>query len=269
MTRTYALVNQKGGVGKTTTAISVAAYMAEAGLRVLLVDLDPQANATACLGIAHNQVDGGVYDVVIGGRPAAEKILHNARLDLSLLPSNASLAGAQVELVNLPDREGVLSKALAPLDGRYDYVLIDCPPSLGLLTVNALVAASGVLVPVQCEYLALEGLSSLVRTLQRVRGGLAPRLSLRGIALTMFDSRTHLSQDVVREVRRHFPGQVFRTVIPRSVRLAEAPSHGLPISAYDPRSSGGLAYLALTRELLGGDGVPAKAKAVPAAQVPA
>ena len=267
MTRVYALVNQKGGVGKTTTAISLAAFMAESGLRVLLVDLDPQANATACLGIAHDQVDGGIYDVLIGGRPALEVILHNTRFDLSLLPSTAALAGAQVELVNVPERERVLAQALTPLDGRYDYVLIDCPPSLGLLTVNALVAADGVLVPVQCEYLALEGLSSLVTTLQRMRAGLAPRLSLRGIALTMFDSRTHLSQDVVQEVRRHFPGQVFRTVIPRSVRLAEAPSHGLPISAYDPRSTGGLAYLALTRELLGGDGVRAKARVARAAEV--
>jgi chromosome partitioning protein len=267
MTRSYALVNQKGGVGKTTTAISLAAYLAEAGQRVLLVDLDPQANATACLGIAHDQIEGGIYEVLIGGRPAPEVILHNTRLDLSLLPATAALAGAQVELVNTASREGVLASALAPLDGRYDYVLIDCPPSLGLLTVNALVAADGVLVPVQCEYLALEGLSSLVGTLQRARSGLAPRLSLRGIVLTMFDSRTHLSQDVVREVRRHFPGQVFRTVIPRSVRLAEAPSHGLPISAYDPRSTGGLAYQALTRELLGGDGVQTKTKAARPAQV--
>jgi chromosome partitioning protein len=267
MTRVYALVNQKGGVGKTTTAISLAAYMAEGGQRVLLVDLDPQANATACLGIAQSQVDGGVYDVLIGGRPALEKILHNTRLHLSLLPSSPALAGAQVELVSLPERESVLAKALAPVCDRYDYVLIDCPPSLGLLTVNALVAADGVLVPVQCEYLALEGLSSLAATLQRARAGLAPRLKLRGIALTMFDSRTHLSQDVVQEVRRHFPGQVFRTVIPRSVRLAEAPSHGLPISAYDPRSTGGLAYQALTRELLGGDGVRAKPKALQAAEV--
>ncbi|HMK09691.1 MAG TPA: ParA family protein [Anaerolineales bacterium] len=255
MTRTYALVNQKGGVGKTTTAISLAAFMAEGGLRVLLVDLDPQANATSCLGIAQSHVDGGIYQVMVGGHPAPEKILHNARLDLSLLPSTPALAGAQIELVNVAEREKVLARALAPLADRYDYVLIDCPPSLGLLTVNALAAADGVLVPVQCEYLALEGLSSLVATLQRVRAGLAPRLTLRGIALTMFDARTHLSQDVVQEVRRHFPGQVFRTVIPRSVRLAEAPSHGLPISAYDPASSGGRAYQALTRELLGGDGL--------------
>lgn len=261
MTRIYALVNQKGGVGKTTTAISLAAYMAEAGQRVLLVDLDPQANATACLGINPAQVDGGTYAVLIGGSPALEKILHNTRLGLSLLPSAPALAGAQIELVELGERESILRQALAPLRGRYDYILIDSPPSLGLLTLNALVAADGVVIPVQCEYLALEGLSSLIETLQRVRGGLAPQLELRGIVLTMFDSRTHLARDVVEEVRKHFPDKVFRTVVPRSVRLAEAPSHGLPISAYDPNSPGGLAYRSLTREVLGGDGArrsPAK-----------
>lgn len=262
MTHIYALVNQKGGVGKTTTAISLAAYLAQAGQRVLLVDLDPQANATACLGIDPGQVDGGTYAVVIGGRPAAEKILTHSRLGLSLLPSSPALAGAQVELVELEEREALLRQALVPLREHYDYILIDSPPSLGLLTLNALVAADGVIVPVQCEYLALEGLSSLMETLQRVRGRLAPRLELRGIVLTMFDARTHLSRDVVEEVRKHFPGRVFRTVVPRNVRLAEAPSHGLPISAYDPGSPGGLAYRALTREVLGGDGArrsPAKA----------
>jgi len=263
MTRTYALVNQKGGVGKTTTAISLAAYLAESGLRVLLVDFDPQANATACLGIDQTRVDGGAYAVVIGGSPAVEKILHNTRLHLSLLPSSSALAGAQVELVAIEQRERVLAKALAPVRGNYDYILIDCPPSLGLLTVNALVAADGVLIPVQCEYLALEGLSSLMATLQRVRSHLAPRLAVRGIVLTMFDSRTHLALDVVQEVRRHFPTEVFRSIIPRSVRLAEAPSHGLPISAFDPQSSGGQAYLALTRELMAGDGV--KRQTAPAA----
>ncbi len=268
MTRIYALVNQKGGVGKTTTAISLAAFLAESGQRVLLVDLDPQANATACLGIDQAQVDGGAYAVVIGGSPAMEKILHNTRLRLSLLPSSAALAGAQIELVELEQRESVLAKALAPLRGRYDYILIDCPPSLGLLTVNALVAADGVLIPVQCEYLALEGLSSLMATLQRVRSRLAPRLAVRGIILTMFDSRTHLAQDVVQEVRRHFSGQVFRSIIPRSVRLAEAPSHGLPISAYDPHSTGGQAYQALTRELLAGDGVRKQSAPAAAARVP-
>ena len=263
MTRSYALVNQKGGVGKTTTAISLGACLAEAGMRVLLVALDPQANATSCLGIRHTDLTLGVYPVLIGRSPAEENILHNARLRLSLLPSSTALAGAQVELVAMPEREYLLSRALEPVLHHYDYVLIDCPPSLGILTLNAMLAArEGVLVPIQCEYLALEGLSSLMATLKRVRAGLFPGLKLRGLILTMFDSRTHLSRDVVQEVRSHFPGQVFRTIIPRSVRLAEAPSHGLPISAYDPSSPAAQAYLALARELLTGDSVPLRPSAV-------
>ncbi len=254
MTITYAMVNQKGGVGKTTTAINLGAFLAQAGKKVLLVDLDPQANATACLGVNHAQVTGGTYDALIGRTPALETILHNPRLKLSLLPSSAELAGAQVELVDFPQRELLLRRALEPLEGRYDYILIDCPPSLGLLTVNGLVAArQGVIIPVQCEYLALEGLTQLMNTLRRVRAGLFPELTVRGMLLTMYDGRTNLARDVVDEVRRHFPGQVFQQVIPRSVRLAEAPSHGLPISAYDPASSGALAYRALAEELLTGD----------------
>lgn len=263
MTRSYALVNQKGGVGKTTTAISLAAYLAEAGQRVLLIDLDPQANATSCLGVRHSDLSIGVYPVLIGGSPAEENILHNARLRLSLLPATTALAGAQVELVEIPEREHLLQRALQPVLQHYDYVLIDCPPSLGLLTVNAMLAAGqGILVPIQCEYLALEGLSSLMATLKRVRSGLFPGLTLRGLILTMYDSRTHLAKDVVQEVRSHFPGQVFRSIIPRSVRLAEAPSHGVPISAYDPSSPAAQAYLALARELLVGDGVPLRPPAV-------
>ena len=263
MTRTYALVNQKGGVGKTTTAINLAAFLAEAGQRVLLVDLDPQANATSCLGIRHAELTVGAYPALIGQSPAEDNILHNTRLRLSLLPSGSALAGAQVELVQVPEREYRLRRALDPVLSHYDYVLIDCPPSLGILTLNALVAArEGVLVPIQCEYLALEGLSSLMATLKRIRSGLFPQLKLRGLILTMFDSRTHLSRDVVREVHAHFPGQVFRSIIPRSVRLAEAPSHGLPISAYDPSSTAAQAYLALARELMTGDGVPLVTPAV-------
>jgi chromosome partitioning protein len=254
MTITYALVNQKGGVGKTTTAINLGAYLAQAGKKVLLIDLDPQANATACLGVNHTQVTGGTYDALIGRLPALETILHNPRLKLSLLPSSAELAGAQVELVDFPQREFLLRRALEPLAGRYDYILIDCPPSLGLLTVNGLVAArQGVIIPVQCEYLALEGLTQLMSTLRRVRAALFPELTIRGLLLTMYDSRTNLARDVVEEVRRHFPGQVFHQIIPRTVRLAEAPSHGLPISAYDPTSAGAKAYQALAEELLTGD----------------
>jgi chromosome partitioning protein len=260
VTRTYTLVNQKGGVGKTTTAINLGAYLAHAGLRVLLVDLDPQANATSCLGIAHADVQNGTYEAMLGEVPASESILTSARLQLSLLPSSAALAGAQVELINMTEREKRLRQALEPLDGRFDYVLIDCPPSLGILTINGLVAAaSGILIPVQCEYLALEGLTSLMETIRRVRSGLHPRLKVRGLLLTMYDGRTTLSHDVAEEVRRHFPGQVFEVIIPRSVRLAEAPSHGVPVSAYDPSSAGAIAYRALAAELLKGDGVKARA----------
>jgi chromosome partitioning protein len=257
VTRIYALVNQKGGVGKTTTAISLGAYLALLGQRVLLVDLDPQANATACLGIDHDSVAGGTYDALIGRSSAADLVLHNPKLQLSLLPSSPALAGATVELVDMPERERLLRTALSSLAQRFDYVLIDSPPSLGLLTVNGLMAAeTGILIPVQCEYLALEGLTQLMQTLGRVRSGLFPGLAIRGLILTMFDARTSLSHQVADEVRSHFPGKVFKSVIPRSVRLAEAPSHGLPISAYDPSSPGGLAYRALAEELMRGDGAP-------------
>lgn len=255
MTRTYAVANQKGGVGKTTTVINLGAYLAASGQRVLLVDLDPQANATSCLGIEHSAVSAGTYDALIGRVAVADLILHNPKLRLSLLPSSAALAGAQIELVDVADRERLLLSALTPIDGRYDYVLIDCPPSLGILTINGLLAArSGVIIPVQCEYLALEGLTQLMETFARVRSGLFPELAIRGLVLTMFDGRTNLSAQVADEVRKHFPGQVFRAVIPRSVRLAEAPSHGLPISAYDPASVGGVAYDALAAEVVKGDG---------------
>ncbi len=256
MTRIYTLVNQKGGVGKTTTAINLGAYLAKMGQRALLVDLDPQANATSCLGINHAEIKVGTYDVLIGRVPAAESTLINPKLKLSLMPSSSALAGAQVELVRIDGREKLLREALVPIDGQYDYILIDCPPSLGLLTINGLIAAShGVIIPIQCEYLALEGLTQLMKTLQRVRTSLFPTLAIRGMLLTMYDSRTNLSKDVVDEVNKHFPGKVFGTIIPRSIRLAEAPSHGLPILAYDPGSPGASAYHSLAMELLKGDGV--------------
>ena len=255
MTRTYTMANQKGGVGKTTTAINLGAYLAKLGQNVLVVDLDPQANATSCLGVDKLKVTGGTYETLLGSAPSPF-ILLNERLKLSLLPSSPALAGADVELVEELARESKLKKALEPLDGRFDYILIDCPPSLGLLTVNGLVAAkNGVIVPVQCEYLALEGLGQLTATIQRVRSALFADLQVRGVVLTMFDPRTKLSADVVKEVKRHFPNQVFTSVIPRSVRLAEAPSYGLPISEYAPSSMGAEAYDALARELLKGDGV--------------
>lgn len=255
MARIYALVNQKGGVGKTTTAINLGAYLAAFGQRVLVVDLDPQSNATSCLGVDKNAVSGGTYAALLGS-PAGSMVLLNDRLKLALLPASPALAGAEVELVEEKAREERLKYALEPLAERYDYILIDCPPSLGLLTINGLVAAAdGALVPVQCEYLALEGLGLLTQTIQRVRQGLFPGLKVRGVVLTMFDPRTNLSSDVVTEVNRHFPGQVFKAIVPRSVRLAEAPSYGLPILAYAPSSSGAQSYEALARELMRGDGV--------------
>lgn len=256
MTHIYTLVNQKGGVGKTTTAINLGAYLAQLGQRVLIVDLDPQANATSCLGVDKRAVQTGTYEALLDGDLPASSILFNERLQLSLLPSSPSLAGAEVELVEESGREFRLKNALASLNGKYDYILIDCPPSLGLLTVNGLIAArEGVLVPVQCEYLALEGLGQLTQTIERVQSALFPGLRVRGVILTMFDPRTRLSADVVREVNNHFPGQVFKSIVPRSIRLAEAPSYGLPISAYAPVSVGAQAYLALAKELLNGDDV--------------
>ncbi len=256
MGRIYTLVNQKGGVGKTTTVINLGAYLAYFGQRVLLIDIDPQANATSCLGIDKQTVRGGTYESLIGNTSAAKHILHNPRLKISLLPASPALAGAEVELVGEIARESFLKKALQPLHERYDYILVDCPPSLGLLTLNGIIAAkNGVIIPVQCEYLPLEGLSQLNQTLERIRNAVFPELSVRGVLLTMFDGRTNLSQDVVKEVRQHFADMVFDVVIPRTVRLAEAPSYGQPISVYAPNSNGAEAYAALAREILISDGI--------------
>ncbi|MCS7248140.1 MAG: ParA family protein [Anaerolineales bacterium] len=256
MGRIYTFVNQKGGVGKTTSAINLAAYLGRFGLRVLIIDLDPQANATSCLNIDRHIIQGGTYQVLIGASPPEAFVLYNPRLKLSILPANAELAGAEIELVSEIARESKLRSAIRSLIEKYDYILIDCPPSLGLLTLNGIVAAKdGLIIPVQCEYLALEGLGRLMDTIRRVRSALFPELTIRGVLLTMFDSRTNLSNEVVAEVKRFFPNNVFQTIIPRSVRLAEAPSFGKPIVLYAPQSSGALAYEAFTQELLQGDGV--------------
>ena len=251
MTRIYALANQKGGVGKTTTAVNLGAFLATAGKQVLIIDMDPQANATSSLGIDRETLAASTYNVLLGGVPA-ETVIRPTRLEgLSILPSATALAGAEVELVGLMAREYRLQRALQSMVGRYDYVFADCPPSLGLLTINGLVAAQdGVVIPVQCEYLALEGLGYLLRTIYMVRDHLNPGLAIAGVVLTMFDARTNLSRQVVDEVRRYFPAYVFETVVPRSIRLGEAPSYGEPILSYAPSTPGADAYEALAQELL-------------------
>jgi chromosome partitioning protein len=256
MARIYTLVNQKGGVGKTTCAINLAAYLGYFGQRVLLVDLDPQANATSSVGLDKRAIKLGTYEVLIGNAPIIPQIWHSPRFKLSVLPSSPALAGAEIELIDINRREFRLRDMLTPVMQRYDYILIDCPPSLGLLTLNGLAAAlNGVIIPVQCEYLALEGLGQLTQTVNRIRTSLYPELSVRGVVLTMFDSRILLARDVVQEVRNFFPDLVFDSIIPRSTRLAEAPSRGQPISVYAPESNAAKMYESLAREILVQDGI--------------
>ena len=242
-----AVVNQKGGVGKTTTAVNLTAALQARGSRTLLCDFDPQANATSGMGVDKNTASPNVYDVLINGAEVQKAVVTTKYGDV--LPSNKALSGAGVEMIAIPEREYLLKKALEQLAGNYDFILIDCPPSLELLTVDALCAAHSLLVPVQCEYYALEGLSDLLSTVRLVKRGLNPRLSIEGVLLTMFDSRTNLSLQVAEEVKRHFPGQVYATVIPRNVRLSEAPSHGKPVLDYDSLSRGAEAYRALAEEI--------------------
>lgn len=247
MGKIIAVVNQKGGVGKTTTAVNLTAALTELGRKVLLCDFDPQANATSGMGVEKRKVKYSAYDIAINGTEAEKAILHTKFGDI--LPSSSDLAGAAVELIDQPHRELALEKALHPIRDHYDIIFIDCPPSLELLTLNGLCAADGILVPVQCEYYALEGLSDLMATLRMVKKRLNPRLEIFGVALTMFDGRTNFSTQVAQEVRRHFPGKVFATVIPRNIRLAEAPSHGIPVTAYDRASRGSVAYKAMAQEM--------------------
>jgi chromosome partitioning protein len=249
VTHALALANQKGGVGKTTTSVNLAAYLAEQGHRVLLADLDPQGNATSSLGVDKNSIQQSTYELLIDGLSLDHCVIEGIRPQLDLLPANGILAGAEVELAGMRRREYRLREAFAVTDGQYEVVIIDCPPSLGLLTINALTAASAVVIPIQCEYLALEGLMQLVNTLDLVRRRLNPTLDVLGVVMTMFDARTRLSTQVVNDVRRFFPSRLLQTLVPRAVRLAEAPSYGQTIFEYDPSSRAAAAYGAVGAEI--------------------
>ncbi len=250
MAKIISIANQKGGVGKTTSTINISAYLAAMGKRVLVVDIDPQGNASSGLGVDKRKLDASIYSVLVGDAEASQAIVSTSVKNLSIIPSSIDLAGAEVELVNLPERERVLKSALAPIKNRFDYVFIDCPPSLALLTVNALTASDSILIPIQGEFFALEGLSQLMNTIKLVKKYLNMSLEIEGVVLTMFDGRSNIVNSVADEILKFFGKKVFRTRIPRNVRLVESPSYGLPVMQYDPRSSGSLAYKALAEELL-------------------
>lgn len=250
MARVIAFSNQKGGVGKTTTCVNVAAYSAVKGRRVLLVDIDPQGNATTGLGFEKSTIKKSVYKVIINDDPIEENILHTEIENLDLLPANIDLAGAEVELVLKKNREQVIKSSFASIQDKYDYIFIDCPPSLGLLTVNALVAANAVIIPIQSEFYALEGLSQLMNTITLVKKHFNAGLNLEGVVLTMYDGRALISRQIAEEIRKYFKSKVYEIVIPRNIRLSEAPSHGKPILLHDPKSNGARAYAALTDEFL-------------------
>lgn len=250
MGKIISIVNQKGGVGKTTTAVNLGAYLSYLGKHVLLVDIDPQANATSGIGIDHKNLEHGIYEALIGDKEIFEVIKHTLQERYKIAPATLSLAGAGIELVNMDDREYKLAKILNSIKNEYDYIIVDGPPSLGLLTINSLVAADEILIPIQSEYYALEGLSQLLNTISLVQNNLKPELGIMGAVITMFDKRNRLSGLVMNELYQYFPNKVFRSVIPRSVRLAEAPSYGRTILQYDPKSRGGRAYEKLAREII-------------------
>ena len=254
MAKTIAICNQKGGVGKSTTAVNIGSYLALSGKRTLLIDLDPQGNATTACGISRANLEKDVYDVLANDLPAEEAIIKTAVEQLDILPSSIDLAGAEPQLATAAERETILRRTCEPLKSRYDFLLFDCPPSLGLLTVNALVAADSTIIPVQCEYLALEGLNSLMRAVNLIKQNLNPNLRVGGIVLTMTDFRANLAREVADEVKRFFKDLVFDTSIPRNIRLAESPSFGKPICLYDPHSTGALAYQLLTQEVISKEG---------------
>nr|WP_285718117.1 AAA family ATPase [Pelosinus sp. IPA-1] len=250
MVKVIAIANQKGGVGKTTTSVNLSACLADLGKKVLLVDLDPQGNSTSGFGFDKTKIKQSIYDVLVNDTPIEGVILQTKIENLKLLPATIQLAGAEIELVSIMSRETKLKRVLDKIKYNYDYIIIDCPPSLGLLTINSLTAANSVLVPIQCEFYALEGLSQLMNTITLVQKNLNPALSLEGVVLTMFDARTNLSIQVVDEVKSHFRHKVYQTIIPRNVRLSEAPSHGQPITRYDPKSKGAEVYTDLAKEVI-------------------
>ena len=250
MSRVFAIANQKGGVGKTTTAINLAASLAANDIRVLVIDSDPQGNASSGLGVAKNQGRPGIYQVMLAGTPAEQAIQHTEMEGLDIITADKNLVGAGLELVDVPRREYRLRDSIQPIREKYQFILIDCPPALDLLTLNALIAADAILVPIQCEFFALEGISELIDTVDRIRDGFEHPIEIEGILLTMFDDRTNLTRQVAADLKEFFKDEVFKTVIPRSVRLAEAPSFGKPILTYDPRSRGAESYIKLAKEIL-------------------
>lgn len=250
MGRIIAIANQKGGVGKTTTSINLSACLAEAGKKVLVVDIDPQGNATSGLGVEKNELENTIYELFVGECKLSDCLIENVLDNLSVLPSNVNLSGAEIDLIGIEKREFLLKKYITPIRDNYDFVIIDCPPSLNILTVNAMTTADTVLVPIQCEYYALEGLSQLIHTINLVKQRLNPELEMEGVVFTMYDARTNLSLQVVENVKDNLQQTIYKTIIPRNIRLAEAPSHGLPINLYDPKSSGAESYMLLAEEVI-------------------